>query len=489
MNTKIVTLLSLAFIIAIASVAVYPAAAAATQPNPLPAGVREYAPEAGTEFLSIPTVAFLSMSQDYTFERFGRMLKATGGPAKFRAPVYLPNGSYIDSVKACFFDDSAAAGTVKLYNATLADGTDISEMANVGSVTVSDYHFATDSTVSPVANNNLALTYWLELSLPASGGAGSDVYFCGVFIEYARSQNSLHAISIPGAAFDRSFEDGYNAGHTQAGGVLEHFSRPADSNPGTYLAQVSLPDGALVTKATLYYQDDNAGQAINFYLERTTLGASIDMATATSADTGYKTEDTTISNPTVDNFNCSYWAYVYLPTTNLKVWAVTIEYTLPAVEIDRLSISNAAFAASHDDYGYENHGRWLFHLDSGADSGHGTYYAPVHLPHKARIDQIWCTFYDGSTIAQGICFLSRAHLGLSTGMGEVTSSGSNGYTTALDSSISDSRLDNSEYTYFVQWVLPETSATLPPASTGVLGVKIMIDYTTFYPLFLPLVRK
>ena len=113
----------------------------------------------------------------------------------------------------------------------------------------------------------------------------------------------------------------------------------------------------------------------------------------------------------------------------------------------------------------------------------------MFLPHDPRIDQIWCTFYDGSTIAQGNCNLSRAHLGLSTEMGEVTSSGSNGYTTALNSSISNSRLDNSEYTYFVQWSLPETAATLPPANTGVLGVKIMIDYTTFYPVFLPVVRK
>ena len=52
MHTKIITLLSLALIVALASFGVNPAAAADTQPSPLPAGGRGDAPDAGTEFLS-----------------------------------------------------------------------------------------------------------------------------------------------------------------------------------------------------------------------------------------------------------------------------------------------------------------------------------------------------------------------------------------------------------------------------------------------------
>ena len=488
MKNKLVLVLCLSLVVAFSPIwGVVSAASPRLQSPQIPV----YAPTASDDFLNIPTIAFLPIRQDYDYHQTGRIITANGSSATFRAPVILPNYSTLVSVTACFYDDTLVkTATLKLYNSRLDDADDDTEMASISSTTTSDYTTVSDTTISPVANNNSVFTYWLTLTLPASSGEGDNVYFCGASIEYIRTQPSYNILSIPGAAFDRPFEDGYNLGHIQGKGKLIHYHTPAGDVPGTYLAPVSLPDGAVVTKMTVYYQDDNVGAALNGYLERSYLGSSTDMAAASSADSGYKTDDTTIANAVIDNYNYSYWAYVYLPSTNISLWAVTIEYTPPAYEDDWLAIAPAAFTGAYEDYDYENHGRWLFHLhNEGGGSGDGVYSAPVQLPQGARMDGLWATFYCGDSPRDGNAYLMRSRRGTSTSMGDVTISPSGGYSTGIDSSISNNVVDNSQYNYYVQFVLPVSSVPSPPGAGDMIGVKILIQFTNFHPVYLPVIRK
>ncbi len=71
-------------------------------------------------------------------------------------------------------------------------------------------------------------------------------------------------------------------------------------------------------------------------------------------------------------------------------------------------------------------------------------------------------------------YLSRSRLGVTTGMGEVSSAGSSGYTTGIDASISNNVVDNSQYNYFVSFVPPVSDVHSPPGAGDVVGVKILI---------------
>jgi hypothetical protein len=213
------------------------------------------------------------------------------------------------------------------------------------------------------------------------------------------------------------------------------------------------------------------------------------LASATSQDIGYQTSDTTIISPTIDNINYSYWAFVNLPVGSQRLWAVTIEYTPPAIDGDKWAISPAAFTPSKDNYDYQNHGRWLFHLhDEDGLQDDGTYVAPVLLPQGARIDSLWATFYDGTTVYSGTAVLMRESLTESVVVSELSSTGSYGYTTPNDGYL-DTFVDNQNYIYMVFWRLPPATLPDPPGSDDVVGVRISIYYTSFYPVFLPLVRK
>ena len=105
--------------------------------------------------------------------------------------------------------------------------------------------------------------------MPASTGVGQNVWGCGVTIEYYRRESTTHILSIPGAAFDHPFQDGYNAGQTQFAAKLKHFDNGHGTH-GVYVAPVSLPQGAVVTKVSMWYMDTNlTGGNITLFLERT----------------------------------------------------------------------------------------------------------------------------------------------------------------------------------------------------------------------------
>jgi len=327
--------------------------------------------------------------------------------------------------------------------------------------------------------------------LPASSDANHGVWGCGVTIQYNDPATQSGILSIPGAAFDHPFEDGYNAGQTQTGDKLQHFDNGTGAQ-GTYLAQVNLPHGAKVTKMTMYYQDTNYAGAMRLSLQETYLGESYEMAWLSSVDDIHKldTTDIDITLSTIDNYFSSYWAYVSLPPTNLSLWAVTIEYTLPAKDGGYQAISNAAFTPFYDGYDYQNHGRWLFHQNSNGNGGaDGIYVAPVNLPQGATVEGMGFNYYDGSVTLNGNGILARSKLGSYEIMGQAPSSVFTGYHFSFQSTIAFNTIDNSQYSYFVVFVLPVTAVHNPPASGDILGCKAMIVYTYNYYAYLPAVRK
>ena len=83
----------------------------------------------------------------------------------------------------------------------------------------------------------------------------------------------------------------------------------------TFLANVDLPHGAVVTKLTLRYSETFESDEINLYLQRSNQTGDYDtMATVSSLD-GYDAERSTtaISNATIDNEWYHYWLNLDLP--------------------------------------------------------------------------------------------------------------------------------------------------------------------------------
>jgi hypothetical protein len=493
---KMVVLLCLALVIALAPVRV-PLAAASFSIPPLSTaqrvGVSGSSLQPATAYLSIPAAAFTPKSQSYDYENHGRYIKFLGSGGAFRAPVILPNYSTIKRISACFFDDTSAQnGTLSLYATLLANSYTVNQMASLVSSTDSGFQLSTTNNITPSGVNNYMYAYWVELNLPGSATATHGVWGCGVTIEYVPSADDGHnVLSLPGAAFDRPYQDGYNVGQVQSAGRLMHFENGAGSH-GTYLAQVSLPQGAVVDKLTLYYSDTDDTHDLSLFLTRTRNGVSTQMARADSAYGLNQTEVTVITEPTIDNFTYTYWAYVDLPPTSLSLWGVNIEYTPhPTADDGWQNISDAAFTPFYDSYDYQNHGRWLFHQNSnGNGSAEGVYVAPVNLPQGATIDGIAFTFYDGSAALNGTGILARSKLGSYEVLASVVSSGYGGYgAVAYPSAITNNIVDNSQYSYFVVWSLPVTAPHNPPVTNDILGCNVLVMFTERNYAYLPLVRK
>lgn len=101
-------------------------------------------------------------------------------------------------------------------------------------------------------------------------------------------------------------------------------------------ASIILPDGALVTKLTGYFYDNDGGaNTINASLARTSFIGTTDTMAAVqnsgAASPGYENAtDTSISYATVDNSNYSYYVYSFLlsSSTNLRIKGYKIEYQI-----------------------------------------------------------------------------------------------------------------------------------------------------------------
>jgi len=81
--------------------------------------------------------------------------------------------------------------------------------------------------------------------------------------------------------------------------------------------------------------------------------------------------------------------------------------------------------------------------------GVGTIYAPVHLPHGATIIDFAAQVYDSVATTGLVITLKRdAISGSGSDLAEVASSGSSGWQTINDTTISDAVVDNSNYFYY-----------------------------------------
>jgi hypothetical protein len=102
-----------------------------------------------------------------------------------------------------------------------------------------------------------------------------------------------------------------------------------------YFADVNLPHNATVTNLTLYYSRFNGSQSIGIDLRRVSLSTASgsSMADVTGTNTGYSNQtDSSITNPTIDNNNYSYYLRVDMTTaTNLLyclLYGAKITYTV-----------------------------------------------------------------------------------------------------------------------------------------------------------------
>ena len=447
----------------------------------------------GSAYISIPAAAFVTGS-GHNYENHGRYLKfLTGGAiqVQFHAAVSLPHGATVRQVGFCFFDDSPSKNVTASLNRDERDHAAV-EMASVTTTTDDGYRILYDNSIVDATVDNVNSVYYLELYIPVSTGDGDNVWSCGAKIYYNLPATNTGILVVPGSTFTPF---GSGSTYTLYGSDIQ--------NQGiihaTFLANVDLPHGAVVTKLTVRYNDDDESDSIVTALQRSDQNGNYDtMATLTSVD-GEDTErsTTTISNATIDNMWHHYWLNLDLPEkvtgTYVKVSSVKIDYTLPSSSLSHItSLSAAAFTGFFDELDFSNHARWLYHLhDEAGTHNPGTYLAPVHLPDGAIVESVYFGFYDGSTTKNGTAYLVRARYGvneqLATGSTGVASA--SGFTFVVPP-VSLETIDNTNYMYYAYYVLPTSVLPCyPPTCNEVMALSLKIYYQPPSFMFLPVVRK
>jgi len=105
-------------------------------------------------------------------------------PVKVHAPIHLPNGATITSLKLYWFrNDAAASGQAKLLRLRLVD-TNVYELAAANSDSSAGHHEVEDTTINEPIVDNTNYAYFLEL-LIAPNDAKGDVYAKGAVITYS----------------------------------------------------------------------------------------------------------------------------------------------------------------------------------------------------------------------------------------------------------------------------------------------------------------
>ena len=107
-------------------------------------------------------------------------------------------------------------------------------------------------------------------------------------------------------------------------------------NTRSWYAGVHLPHNAVVTFMVFYYNTNDAAASMDIAFSRNTLGTSTieELAAVTAIMTGgsQSTEDTTITNATIDNTTYSYFCKVNfnnIATVNdARIIGVKITYTV-----------------------------------------------------------------------------------------------------------------------------------------------------------------
>jgi hypothetical protein len=286
-------------------------------------------------------------------------------------------------------------------------------------------------------------------------------------------------LTIPASAFT-PHEDGYD--FQNDGRYLQHFHSPNGGNGrGWYLAPVNLPDGAVVTKMTFYYRDNNTTADGVARLQRTNLAG--DYAGMATVDTSggwvpyWNKSTTAISRAQIDNSHYAYWVVWDLPYSSKPpgeldiIWgcSVVIEYVPPAPTTRGvLSIPAAAFKPYEDGLNFQNDGRYLEHL--GGDS-HGWYMAAVNLPDGVTVTKMTFYYFSGNP-ERGVARLQRTDMtGGYDNMASVESR-SGGYASDYTDTISYPHIDNFNYSYWVVWDLVRADNFYGP----VKGCGVVIEY-------------
>jgi len=129
-----------------------------------------------------------------------------------------------------------------------------------------------------------------------------------------------------------------------------------------------------------------------------------------------------------------------------------------------VSVSAAAFRPQEDGYDFTNSGWRIMNINGSSDY----YYAPVQLPHGATVTRMTFHWYDTSS-AVGNAYLRRSSMDATWNtMPNAITSGIGGAGSSFDDDILNATIDNSQYAYYLHWILPGTT---------VHGYGVVIQYT------------
>jgi hypothetical protein len=463
------------------------------------------APRGGEKaYLSIPAAAFTPYEDSYEYFKYGcclaHLASPMGGTANgwYLAAVHLPQGAWVTRFTFYWTDDSTQTALAKLQRSRMGQG-DYQEMAAAESIS-GGWGSTDDDTIAYAAIDNSKYSYWVVLDLPVSGDHPITPEIAAEFvvIEYTPPPLSDGFLSLPAAAF-RPFEDGY--GFEDHGRYLYHFNTAAgDHSNGWYLAPVLLPHGAHLNKMTFYWRDDDSSAAGVARLQRTFHGVGgagnfEELATAFSQDipgsVGSSADDT-IADTYVDDIHYAYWVVLDLPPSHrmgseVRADGVVLSYTPPpAADYGIISIPAAAFSPTDQDQAYENHGRYLKNMTSGAFD---SYVAPLYLPDRAVIIAVGWHFKDNWAARSGWLHLEQSkecYFSADMAGGETVDTPGNGWSSVDTTSLVPVYVDNQHLGYFLDWTLPG------PGQAGheVLGGTVTVSYHLLdEEVYLPLVVR
>ena len=146
--------------------------------------------------------------------------------------------------------------------------------------------------------------------------------------------SSSFVISVPAAEF-RPYEDNYD--FENHGRHLIHLHTPGPStSTGIYLAPLSLPDGAVVTRMRFnWYADFSQAGFAKFQRTELNQGNVTDLAVAVTFTGGNgATYAAYVNSDPIDNSRYAYWLVLEQPSNalsgvNIQGQAVTLEYAMP----------------------------------------------------------------------------------------------------------------------------------------------------------------
>ena len=163
-------------------------------------------------------------------------------------------------------------------------------------------------------------------------------------------------------------------------------------------------------------------------------------------------------------------------TPNTPVFGEDASPTAAGGSLGILSIAAADFRPAVATNSFENHGRFLIHLDSTATYGY--YYAPLLLPQGATITRFSLVFRDNSTSNLTAKLYRDDDMGMNTQMASLDSSGTflaPSYGSKIATNILQPTIDNSQYAYFVSLEMPESNAD-PGPLVWFSGISIEFQY-------------